>query len=432
MYQREIEAMDRALLQQLQLSRLQSMVDYCIAHSSFYKAKLKNAGIDSGRCIQALEDIKQLPFTTKEELRDNYPTGLLAVPMNEVTRIHASSGTTGKPTLGFYTKNDIATWADAAARVLSQNGLKSNDIMQVSVGYGLFTGALGFHQGAEKIGCTIIPASTGNTEKQLVMMHDLGVTVLMATPSYAAYLAERIVATGKLKEFKLRRILFGAERCSAATRRMIEDTLHVETADNYGMTEFFGPGVAGECEAKQGMHITEDIFYPEVIDPEDGKVLTDNVVGELVLTSLNREAMPLLRYRTRDLTSIDHSVCSCGRTTARIQAPHGRTDDMFVFKGINVFPSQIETAMGHVKALSPHYRITLNRDKSFQDHALLEVELRESGLSDEAMNRIQSEFEHWLREIVIVRITVNLRQPGTLERFSGKSQRVFDNRYMRE
>lgn len=432
MYQREIETMDRALLQQLQLSRLQNMVDYCIAHSSFYKTKLKKAGIDSGRCIQALEDIKLLPFTTKEELRDNYPTSLLAVPMNQVARIHASSGTTGKPTLGFYTKNDIATWADAAARVLSQNGLKSNDIMQVSVGYGLFTGALGFHQGAEKIGCTIIPASTGNTEKQLVMMHDLGVTVLMATPSYAAYLAERIVATGKLKEFKLRRILFGAERCSAATRRMIEDTLHVETADNYGMTEFFGPGVAGECEAKQGMHITEDIFYPEVIDPEDGKVLTDNVIGELVLTSLKREAMPLLRYRTRDLTSIDHSVCSCGRTTARIQAPHGRTDDMFVFKGINVFPSQIETAMSHVKALSPHYRITLSRDEFFQDSALLEVELRESGLSDEALNRIQSEFEHWLREIVIVRITVNLCQPGALERFSGKSQRVFDNRYIRE
>lgn len=432
MYQQELETMDRASMQQIQLSRLQNMVDYCIAHSSFYRSKLRNAGVDSGHCIQSLDDIRLLPFTTKEELRDNYPTGLLAVPMSQVARIHASSGTTGKPTLGFYTKNDIEVWADAAARVLSQNGLKSDDIMQVSVGYGLFTGALGFHQGAEKIGCTIIPASTGSTEKQIVMMHDLGVTVLMATPSYAAHLAERIAATGRLKEFKLRRILFGAERCSAATRRMVEDTLHVETADNYGMTEFFGPGVAGECSAKHGMHITEDIFYPEIVDPETGNPLPDNVDGELVLTSLKREAMPLLRYKTRDLTSIDHSICSCGRTTARVQAPHGRTDDMFVFKGINVFPSQIETAMSHVEALSPHYRITLSRDEFFQDHALLEVELRESDLSDETKNSIKVEFEHWLREIVIVRINVSLCEPGALERFSGKGQRVFDNRYIRE
>ena len=431
-YQIDLETMDRAELAKLQLKKLQNMVDYCLSHSEFYRKKLRAVGIDSGFCIQKLEEVQKIPYTTKEELREQYPTGLLAVPMDKVARIHASSGTTGKPTVGYYTNKDLDIWADAAARVLVQNGLGPHDIMQVSVGYGLFTGAMGFHQGAERIGCTIIPASTGNTEKQIVMMHDLGVTVLMATPSYAAHLAERIVSTGKRSEFKLKRVLFGAERCSAATRRMIEDTLQVATADNYGMTEFFGPGVAGECPEKNGLHITEDIFYPEIIEPETGVALPDNNVGELVLTSLDREAMPLLRYRTRDLTSIDHKPCPCGRTTARIQAPKGRTDDMFVFKGINVFPSQIEAAMGHVKGLSPHYRITLTRDSDFQDSALLEVELSESNMPFETRQRIQVEFEHWLREIVIVRLAIRLCEPGTLERFVGKSRRVFDNRYLQE
>ena len=431
-YQIELETMNRAELEKMQLKKLQNMINYCLSHSSFYRRKLKDVGIDSGFCVQKLEELQKIPYTTKEELRDQYPTGLLSVPMDMVARIHASSGTTGKPTVGYYTKKDLDIWADAAARVLVQNGLDAQDIIQISVGYGLFTGAMGFHQGAEKIGCTIIPASTGNTEKQIVMMHDLGVTVLMATPSYASHLAERIVSTGKRKEFKLKRILFGAERCSAATRRMIEDSLQVETADNYGMTEFFGPGVAGECSEKSGLHITEDIFYPEIIDPDTGKVLPDNTVGELVLTSLEREAMPLLRYRTRDLTSIDHTPCSCGRTTARIQAPKGRTDDMFVFKGINVFPSQIETAMSHVKGLSPHYRITLNRDEAFQDSALLEVELTEPSMSIEMKQRIKADFEHWLREIVIVRISIKLCEPGTLERFVGKSRRVYDYRYLQE
>lgn len=431
-YQAELETMDRKELEALQLKKLQNMIDYCLANSKFYQEKLLSAGISSGNSIRSLQEINRIPFTTKEELRDNYPTGLLSVPMNQVARIHASSGTTGKPTIGYYTRKDLNTWADAAARVLALNGLTSDDIMQVSVGYGLFTGALGFHQGAERIGCTIIPASTGNTEKQIVMMHDLGVTVLMATPSYASHLAERIASTGKRHEFKLRRVLFGAERCSDATRRMIETTLQVETADNYGMTEFFGPGLAGECEKRNGLHITEDVFYPEIIDPKTGEVLQDNITGELVLTSLEREAMPLLRYRTRDLTSIDHTPCACGRTTARVKAPKARTDDMFVFKGINVFPSQIETAMSHVKGLSPHYRITLNRDQAFQDSALLEVELTEPNLSAEAKEMIRAEFEHWLREIVIVRIAVKLQEPGTLERFVGKSKRVYDNRYEQE
>ena len=428
-YQPGLETMDREDLEKLQLSKLQKMIDYCLANSAFYRQKLKKAGVDSGLCIRKLEDIQEIPYTTKEELRDQYPTGMLAVPMKRVARIHASSGTTGKPTVGYYTEKDLRVWADASARVLAQNGLEPDDILQISVGYGLFTGAMGFHRGAENIGCTVIPASTGSTEKQIVMMHDLGVTVLMATPSYAATLAEKIAATGRLHEFKLKRVLFGAERCTAATRRMVEETLGVETADNYGMTEFFGPGVAGECPEKCGMHITEDIFYPEIVDPQTGKVLPDGETGELVLTSLEREAMPLLRYRTRDLTSMDRSPCGCGRTTARIAQPRGRTDDMFVFKGINVFPSQIETAMSHVSGLSPHYRITLNRDDRFRDTAKLEVELAEPNLPADNRARIQDEFEHWLREIIIVRLAVELREPGTLERYTGKSKRVFDLRY---
>lgn len=405
------------------------MIDYCLHHSPFYKKKLCDAGITSGTCIHTLSDIQRIPFTTKSELRELYPDGLLAVPMNQVARIHASSGTTGKPTIGYYTRHDLDIWSQAAARVLALNSLEPDDVMQISVGYGLFTGAIGFHQGAEHIGCTIIPASTGNTEKQLVMMHDLGVTALMATPSYAANLAERIAASGQSEEYKLKKVLLGAERCSESTRKMIEEKLHVITADNYGLTEFFGPGVAGECPCRCGLHISEDLFYPEIIDPETGTVLPDGETGELVFTSLEREAMPLLRYRTRDLTSLDHTPCACGRTSVRMKAPKGRTDDMFVFKGINVFPSQIECAMSQVPDLAPHYRVTLRRDEHFQDTALLEIELLRSGMSEENRMRVMRELEHQLREIIIVRLQISLLEPGTLERFTGKSKRVFDYRY---
>ena len=431
-YDDHIETMPRADMEKLQLDRLRAIVSYCIQNVPYYTKKLKEAGISSGNDIRTLEDIKRIPFTTKSDIRDAYPDGFLAVPKEKIRRIHASSGTTGKPTIGYYTEKDMEIWAEAAARVLVQNGLAKEDTMQISVGYGLFTGALGFHQGAEKIGCTIVPASTGNTKKQLVMMHDVGVTVLMATPSYATHLSE-LIAKGEVprEELKLKRVLLGAERCTRSMRETIEKNLGVPTADNYGLTECFGPGVAGECEMRCGMHISEDIFYPEIIDPDTGRVLPDGEQGELVFTSLLREGMPLLRYRTRDITSLDHKPCACGRTSVRMMAPYARTDDMFVFKGVNVFPTQIECAIDGIDGLSPHYHIRLERDEAFIDTATLFVELVESSAlySPEKLKHIEEVLQRNLREIVIVRISTKLVEPGTLERFVGKAKRVEDLRY---
>ena len=431
-YYDQYEVMDREKMQELQLKRLRNMVDYCIERVPFYKKKLSEAGITSGSQIRTLEDINLIPFTTKADLRDNYPDGFLAVPINEVARIHASSGTTGKPTLGYYTKNDMEAWADCAARVLYLNGLTKDDILQVSFGYGLFTGGLGFHQGAEKIGCTIIPASTGNTQKQLLMMHDMGVTILLATPSYATYLSDLIKQSDiPIEEFKIRRVILGAERCTQSMRDTIEENLGIATADNYGLTECFGPGVAGECDCRCGLHISEDYFYPEIIDPETGEVLPDGEKGELVFTSLLREGMPLLRYRTRDITTLTHEKCECGRTTVRMQAPFARTDDMFVFKGVNVFPSQIECAIDNVAELSPYYYIKLERNKMHQDIATVFVELKKPShlYSDKELAKIKTDLEYGLKEIVIVRFNIELVDPETLQRFAGKSKRVEDLRY---
>jgi len=429
------ETMTREQMRILQLARLQNMVDYCIRNVPFYTKKLSEAGITSGSQIKTLADIKKIPFTTKEDLRDNYPNGFLAVPMDKIVRIHASSGMTGKPTIGYYTRNDMDIWADAAARVLYLNGLRTDDIMQVSVGYGLFTGAFGFHQGAEKIGCTIVPASTGNTQKQLVMMQDLGVTVLMATPSYATHLSDLIRQTGLVKEnFKIRRVLLGAERCTKSMRKTITQNLGVDVADNYGLTECFGPGVAGECDCHCGMHISEDYFYPEIVDLVSGEPLADGEQGELVFTSLLREGMPLLRYKTKDITTITHKKCNCGRTTVRMQAPFARTDDMFVFKGVNVFPTQIECAIDAVSELSPYYHVKLERTEQFQDVGTVYVELKKpsSLYSEKQLLSIKAELDHMLREIVIVRLNTKLVEPETLQRFVGKAKRVEDSRYVDE
>lgn len=421
-------------LRELQFNRLRKMVDYCIDNVPFYKDKLNKAGITSSCDIESLEDIRKLPFTTKDDLKENYPDGLLAVGMDKVARIHASSGTTGKPTIGYYTRRDMEIWAEAAARVLVLNGITKSDIMQISVGYGLFTGALGFHQGAEKIGCTIVPASTGNTKKQLVMLHDVGVTALMATPSYATYLSEVISKSGIPRgEFRIGKVLLGAERCTKSMRETIENNLGVVTADNYGLTECFGPGVAGECEYHAGMHISEDIFYPEIIDPATGEALPDGEQGELVFTSLLREGMPLLRYRTRDITTLNHVKCRCGRTSVRMAAPFARTDDMFVFKGVNVFPSQIECAIDETDGLSPYYHIRLERE-GFVDTATLFVELKQPKelLSDRKLQEIEDCLQNKLREMVIVKVNTRLVDPETLQRFTGKAKRVEDLRYSGE
>lgn len=433
-FNHEIETMERGRLSQLQLERLQNMVDYCYSNVPFYHEKLGNAGITSGRQIQTLDDIQKIPFTTKSELRDNYPDGFLAVTKDKVVRIHASSGTTGKPTIGYYTKRDMKTWAELSARVLSLNGITSDDVMQISVGYGLFTGAFGFHGGAELIGCTIIPASTGNTQKQIVMLHDCGATALMATPSYASYLSEIIAHSDvPLDEFKIRRVLFGAERVTKTMRKTVEMNLKCPTADNYGLTECFGPGVGGECEFQEGLHISEDVFYPEIIDTETGESLPDGRPGELVFTSLYREAMPLLRYKTRDITTLTHEVCKCGRTSCRIKAPTARTDDMFVFKGVNVFPSQIECAIDEIEELSPFYLIVLQRD-NYKDSATVRVELKKplNQYTELELNEIKMRLDYKMKEIVIVRMEIELLNPNTLERSVGKSKRVADLRYTLE
>lgn len=430
-YDKKVETMSRQEMESVQLLRLKKMVDYCIQNVPFYKKRLDDAGIKSSDYINQLSDISLIPFTTKQDIIDNYPAGLVAVDKNRVVRIHASSGTTGKPTIGYYTKRDMEIWADASARVLCLNGIEKDDVLQISVGYGLFTGALGFHQGAEKIGCTIVPASTGNTQKQLVMMSDVGVTALMATPSYATYLSDLIKQSNT--KTKLKKVLLGAERCTKSMRETIERNLGVRTADNYGLTECFGPGVAGECSEQCGMHISEDIFYPEIIDPATGEVLRDGEQGELVFTSLLREGMPLLRYRTRDITKLHHDRCKCGRTTVRMDAPFARTDDMFVFKGVNVFPSQIECAIDGIDGLSPYYHIKLERD-GFKDTATLFVELSKPKdlFSEEQLNGIENKLQHNLREIVIVRIKTKLVEPETLQRFTGKAKRVEDLRYSNE
>ena len=430
-YNIKTETMDINQLRELQLERLKNMIDYCIENVPFYKNKLGDAGITSGEQIKTLADINRIPFTTKEDIKNNYPKGFLAVNMDKIARVHASSGTTGKPTIGYYTKKDLETWAEASARVLCLNGITQDDILQISVGYGLFTGAFGFHGGAELIGCTIVPASTGNTQKQLVMMHDVGVTALMATPSYATYLSELISNSERSRsEFTIKKVFLGAERCTQSMRKTIEQNLQVVTADNYGLTECFGPGVAGECEYQEGLHISEDIFYPEIIDPNTGEVLPDGEQGELVFTSLMREAMPLLRYRTRDITSLDHNICKCGRTSVRMKAPYARTDDMFVFKGVNVFPTQIECAIDGVDNLSPYYQIKLERN-NYQDTATLYVELQKnkSEYTENELTKTLDILQHNLREIVIVKINIELVDPETLQRFTGKAKRVEDLRY---
>jgi len=432
MYDEKIETMNRNEMQQLQLERLQQMIDYCIENVPFYKNKFKQAGITSGKQVESLEDISKLPFTTKLDIANNYPTGLLAVPMEKVLRIHASSGTTGKPKIGYYTKRDVEVWDDITARMLTTSGLKKEDIVQISFGYGLFTAGLGFHQGAEKIGSTVIPVSAGNSKKQITMMHDLGATVLMATPSYATYLSELVKKSGiPLSEFKINKVILGAERCTISMLNTIKKNLQCEVIDNYGLTEFFGPGVAAECQCHCGMHISEDVFYPEIIDPKTGKVLQDGEQGELVFTSLYREALPLIRYRTGDITTLTHEKCECGRTTVRMQAPFARVDDMFVFKGINIYPTQIEYVLDKIKGISPYYLIKLER-KEYKDVATIYIELENSKetYSNYAIRKLKEEIKQKLDEDIIVKLNFELIEPNTLERTTGKSKRVIDLRYI--
>ena len=428
-YQKDVETMRRADIEALQLQKLKKMVDYCYNNIPFYHERLQEAGV-TGDKIKTLSDIQYIPFTTKDDIRDNYPFGMMACPMKNIVRIHASSGTTGKPTVGVYTKKDIDTWAELIARIGAASGVTDEDIIQISFGYGLFTGALGLHYGLEKLGATVIPASSGNTQKQLMMFRDFGVTGLVATPSYALYLGEMVKESPyPASAYKLRIGLLGSEGCTEEMRTQIEKNLHMFVTDNYGMTELGGPGVSGECELRCGLHFAEDHFLPEIIDQDTLERKGPGEVGELVVTTLSREGMPVLRYRTKDITRINYEPCACGRTHARMDKVMGRTDDMLIIKGVNVFPSQIESVLVGMEHVGPHYQLIV-RKKNFLDTLEVKVELSNGELlqSYGELEALQHKIHDRLKSVLGLETKVTLAEPKSLERFQGKAKRILDLR----
>ena len=430
-YNREMETMKRADMDRLQLERLRRMVDYCIRNVKFYHDRLEAAGISSGDQIKTLSDIQYIPYTTKDDIRDNYPFQMMAVPMRDIVRVHASSGTTGKPTVSVYTKNDLENWAEQVARVCTGAKVTPDDVIQISFGYGLFTGALGLHYGLEKLGATVIPASSGNTEKQLMMLRDFGVTGIVATPSYALYLSE-MVREGEypLSAYsKLRLGILGSEGCTQEMRETIERNLGLFISDNYGMTELGGPGVSGTCEYRNGLHFAEDAFLPEIIDPDTGEVKPAGETGELVVTTLIREGAPVLRYRTRDITRLNYEPCPCGRTTVRMDMVTGRTDDMLIIKGVNVFPVQIANVLAQYAEIGPHYQLILRR-KHYLDTLEVKVELIDASLLERygELETLTKRIHDKLKSILGLETKVTLAEPKSLERFQGKAKRILDLR----
>ena len=373
-WNRHFECMDRDGLKKIQSERLRESVERVYFNVPYYRNKMQEAGLGP-ESINSIDDLHKLPFTTKQDLRDNYPFGLFAVPMSEIVRIHASSGTTGKPTVVGYTRNDIATWSEVMARTLTCAGATRNDFIQIAYGYGLFTGGLGLHYGGEKIGASVIPISGGNTTRQIQLMHDFGSTVLACTPSYALFLAEAISESGiNRNDLKLRVGVFGAEPWTENMRREIESKLKIKAIDIYGLSEVIGPGVASECLIQDGLHINEDHFFPEIIDPETLEVLPGNSIGELVFTTLTKEGLPLIRYRTRDLTRLNYERCKCGRMLVRMEKCLGRSDDMLIIRGVNLFPSQVESVLLEISEIKPHYLLIVDRQNNL-DSLELKVEV---------------------------------------------------------
>ena len=424
-----MECMDRESMKKLQLERLQQTVRTCYEKVPFYKKKFDKMGIKP-EDIKSLDDITKLPFTTKYDLRDEYPFGLNAVPMDQIVRIHASSGTTGKPVVGTYTKNDIDNWAEGAARVLAVGDVGPGDVVQVSYGYGLFTGGLGAHDAAGKLGAVQLPTSAGNSEKQIMLMKDFGSTALCCTPSYALHLCEVMAKMGVQKEdLKLRVGFFGAEPWTWGIRREIEEKMGIKAIDIYGLTEMSGPGVGGECEYQDGTHIWEDMFYPEIINPETLEPVAPGEEGELVFTSLCKEAMPIIRYRTRDLTHLIYEPCKCGRTAVRIGKILGRSDDMLIIRGVNVFPSQIESVLSEFDAFTPQYFITVDRIDN-EDTFDLDVELREDYFSPnpaKQMYFIKPLYDR-LVSVCGIKPNIHILPPGNIQRSMGKAKHVNDKR----
>ncbi len=427
-FQKDIETMPRKSIEKIQLERLKWLVDYCSRNVKFYHDRLERAGVTADK-IKSLEDIQYIPYTTKEDIRDNYPFGLFGQPVNKIIRIHASSGTTGKPTVVGYTKNDIENWSDCMARLCMAAGASEDDIIQIAFGYGLFTGALGLHYGLEKIGATVVPTSSGNTEKQIMLMQDFKTSGLVSTPSYAQYIGETAKEMGVIDKINLRLGLFGSEGCTEEMRSQIEKTLGLFATDNYGMSELMGPGVSGECELRCGMHINEDHFLAEVIDPHTLQVLPKGAQGELVVTTLSKEGIPMLRYRTKDITKIDYEPCKCGRTFARMAKIMGRTDDMLKIRGVNVFPSQIESVLMGFEQIAPHYQLVITRS-NFSDHLEVKVELADSSLLENyaALESLRCSIHHNLKTVLGIETKVSLVEHKSLERFQGKAKRILDLR----
>ena len=428
-WDQESECLSREKMEALQLERLQKTVARVYDKAPFYRQTLEQRGI-SPADIRSLADIRLLPFTMKEDIRIHYPFGLFCEPLKKIVRLHASSGTTGKPTVVGYTRNDLNMWTDMVTRLTVAAGAREEDVVQISFGYGLFTGAFGLHYGLERLGATIVPVSTGNTERQIMLMQDFGTTVLVSTPSYALYLAETAQGMGvDLQSLQLRLGLFGAEGCSEEMRKEIERIWGISATDNYGMSEIIGPGVSGECECKQGMHINEDHFYPEIVDPLTGEPLPHGEWGELVITTITKEGFPLLRYRTRDITSLNSEPCSCGRTLVRMAKVKGRTDDMLKIRGVNVFPSQIEGVLMAVPEIGQQYTITV-RKRGHLDEIAITVELADiSQLDDfQFLDGLREKIRHRLRVVLSIDPEVHLVHPKTLKRTEGKAQRLIDLR----
>ncbi|MBQ6025188.1 MAG: phenylacetate--CoA ligase [Lachnospiraceae bacterium] len=422
------ECMSRDEMEHLQSTRLVKQVNYVYHNVEYYRKKMQAAGLEPGD-IKGIEDITKLPFTTKDDLRNTYPCGLFAVPRSEVVRIHASSGTTGKATVVGYTRRDIEIWSECVSRVLAMADIGKNDTVQVSYGYGLFTGGLGAHYGVENVGATVVPLSTGNTKKQLTMMKDLGVTAIMCTPSYLMYLTESIEEQGILNELQLKSAVCGAEPWTEEMRNQIESRLHIKAHDIYGLSEIMGPGVAGDCVYHKGLHINEDHFLPEIISADTLTPIGDGEIGELVFTTLTKEALPLIRYRTKDLTSISHGKCECGRTTARLSRFVGRSDDMLIIRGVNVFPSQVEAALLEMGEVSPNYLMIVDRVNNLDTLEVL-VEVDEKFFSDEIkeLENLTKKITHVLQQALLIQPKVKLVEPKTLERSEGKAKRVIDKR----
>ncbi len=428
-FDKKIEQMARDQMREIQLERLKKIVKYAYERVPFYKKKFDEIGL-LPEDIKTLEDIKKIPYTTKADLRDNYPYGLLAVPMDDIVRVHASSGTSGKPTVVAYTKNDLDMWSDCMARLIVAAGGRKSDIVQISFGYGLFTGALGLHQGWEKIGATVIPASSGNTERQVMLMKDLGATALVATPSYGLYISEVVEKMGiKKDDLKLRIGLFGSEASSPEMHKELQDKLGLFPTDNYGLSEIIGPGVAGECEFKCGMHINEDHFYPEIIDKETLQPIEDGEWGELVITTLTKEGLPMLRYRTKDITRLIKDKCQCGRTTVRMDKIQGRSDDMLIIRGVNVFPSQIEGVLMSMPEIGGNYEIIVERI-GHMDKLTINVEVKDIGLLDNysKLEDLVKKVKQKLKVVLQIDAVVRLVEPQSLKRFEGKAKRVTDLR----